>query len=355
MRIYTVKCYQFILMLHFVLNEINIVLTEHRNVLFIAVDDLRPELGFYIDHLPHKLFNPKIKTPNLDFLASRSAVFTRAFAQYPLCNPSRSSFLTGRYPRTTKVLENYQVYEKLRTNLTAIPLFFKRAGYTTISEGKIFHYLGNGNRGSYWNREISSRLRKSYTKKRMHLPEDFSQKSWNIVPLSNNSNELYKGEEAASKVAHILRKIQEDEELRNKPYFIAAGFETSHYPFHAPQKFFDYYRTEDVHLATNDYNPKNRPKSACCNDCPLTRFSDISRKTYNSKRNPAAMDSVKALELRRAYYSAISYLDYNVGIILQALKDTKQLDNTIIVFVADHGLSLGKFINVKLNFSFYHR
>ena len=336
------------------LNEINNVLTEHRNVLMIIPDDLRPELGFYMGHLPHNLFNPKIKTPNLDFLASRSAVFTRAFAQYPLCNPSRSSFLTGRYPRTTKVLQNEQIYEKLRSNLTSLPLFFKRAGYTTISEGKIFHYNKDFNRGSYWNIDISNRLRRGYTKQRMKLPGNFFQKSWNIVPLSNNSNELYKGEDAASKVAHILRKMQEDEELRNKPYFIAAGFEISHDPFDAPQKFFDYYPPKDVHLATNDYHPKNRPKSTCCGHCPMSRFSDINPKTYNSLRNPAGMDPTKALELRRAYYSAISYLDYNVGIILQALKDTKQLDNTIIVFVADHGLSLGKFINFVVDISISH-
>jgi arylsulfatase A-like enzyme len=208
------------------------------NVLFIASDDLRPELGCYDNQL--------IKTPNIDQLAVRGTRFERAYAQYPLCNPSRTSLLTGRYPTQTGVMDNETWFRAAHPDFVSLPQHFKAHGYVTLRSGKIFH--GGIDDTDAWSEGGEAR---NFTGPRRQAgpggPSRAAQ-SDRMVVLEGEG-------ESSGDYRTATRAIQYLERYRDKPFFLAVGFAKPHSPPEAPKKFFDLYDPAQIRLPP-DFAPR---------------------------------------------------------------------------------------------------
>jgi iduronate 2-sulfatase len=288
------------------------------NVLFIVSDDFRPTLGSY--------GNTIVKTPHLDKLASQGIRFDRAYTQFPLCNPSRSSFLTGKYPTQTGILDNEYYFRALNPELVSIPQHFKKNGYATLRTGKIFH--GGIDDSEAWTEGFEPRAftgAKRPPPANPDGPERVSQ-SDRIVVLEGEgeSNGDYR---AATRAIEYLEKY------KDKPFFLAFGESKPHSPPSAPKKFFDMYDVEKIPLPKDFANRPTVPEG----------FPEISV----AKRNTDLFigrdaSEAQAREMIRAYYASTSFMDAQVGRVLDALDRLKLRDNTIIVFFGDHGYHLGE-------------
>jgi iduronate 2-sulfatase len=287
------------------------------NVLFIVSDDLRPTLGSY--------GNAIIKTPNLDKLASQGVRFDRAYAQYPLCNPSRSSLLTGKYPTQTSVLDNEYYFRALHPDLLSLPQHFKANGYATLRSGKIFH--GGIDDTDSWTeggerREFTGAKRPPSN---AEGPERVSQ-SDRIVMLDGDgeSNGDYK---SATKAIEYLEKYKDE------PFFLAFGESKPHSPPTAPKKFFDLYDADKIPL----------PPDFAARPAAPDGFPEISIARRNTDLFIGRDASPQqAREMIRAYYASVSFMDAQVGRVLDALDRLKLREKTIIVFFGDHGYHLGE-------------
>ena len=290
------------------------------NILFIASDDLNNDMECYGFSF--------VKTPNLNRLVARATRFDRAYNQFPLCNPSRVSLLTGYRPDITGV---YNLQKNLRENLPhaiTLPQMFMNNGYYSARVGKIFHYgvptqIGtNGLDDSVsWNKRINP-------KGRDKTEENLLTNLTPNVPLGGALSYLIAegsdDEQTDGMVAN--EAIQLMKENKDHPFFLAVGFYRPHCPFVAPKKYFDLYPVEEVPLPkeiASDWNDK--PEAA--------KFV----KDLNLGLNEA-----QRREVLRAYYASISFIDAQVGKLLDALDRLKLTDNTIIVFLSDHGYNVGQ-------------
>ena len=216
--------------------------TGLKNVLFIAIDDLRPELGTYGMNY--------IKSPNIDKLAAQSLVFERAYCQVALCSPSRASLLTGRRPDTNHVWKiATDEYWRRYTNATTIPQYFKENGYISAGMGKIFHPgapSGNDDRQYSWSVPY------------FHAPADTANKSWHV--FDTNVTNLQDGK-IAEYATYTMKQIKENRTKGdNRPFFLAVGFHKPHLPFYCAQKFYDMYPPSDqIQPPKNPNVPKNFP------------------------------------------------------------------------------------------------
>ena len=262
------------------------------NVLFIIVDDLRPMLGCY--------GIPGMHTPNIDRLAERGTVFNRAYCQYPLCNPSRASILTGLRPETTKVYNNSADYKHTVPDAMDIPQYFMEQGYNTYSIGKIKHYPATT----------------SYAGK----------PSW--IALDVSDDELNDGLNA-KKTEDLLA------EIRDEQFFLAVGFDKPHLPFYAPRKYFDLYDEDTFSLPTTSTYPQHATAYAENSIQWFRIYQDI-------PSGEVPISDEKTLELIRAYAASTSYMDAQVGRVLRQLDDMRLTEKTVIVFCGDHGFHLGE-------------
>ena len=323
------------------------------NVLFIAVDDLRPELGCYDV--------PIIKTPNIDALAKRGTLFNRAYCQQAVCSPSRTSLLTGCRPDTTKVYNLEDHFRKFIPDAVTLPEYFKQHGYHTQGLSKIYH--GGLDDPQSWSvphwapqartyhkpesfaamKELADRLKakgrdvKDEVVERdpkTGLPLRIVRKaaalkgpSWEDPDVPDN--ELADGM-TADKAIECLR------ELKDKKFFLAVGFLKPHLPFIAPKKYFDMYPKDKVHIspADNPYPPKDCPPIALTNWGELRAYTDIP--------DVGPMTPEKARDLKYAYYAAASYTDAQIGRVVNELDKLGLRDKTIIVLWGDHGWHLGE-------------
>jgi arylsulfatase A-like enzyme len=287
------------------------------NVLFVASDDLRPELGSY--------GNPLIKTPNLDRLASQSTRFDRAYCQYPLCNPSRTSLLTGRYPTQTGVMDNEIYFRAAHPDFVTLPQHFKANGYVSLRTGKIFH--GGIDDTDAWTEGGEPR---NFTGAQ-RPPSDAN--SADRIAQSDRIVTLDGEGESNGDYLTATRAIQYLEQYQDKPFFLAVGFAKPHSPPAAPKKFFDLYDVSKMPLPA-DF--ATRPAA------PLG-FPDISVARRNTDlfigrdATPA-----QAREMIRAYYASVSFMDAQVGRVLDALERLNLRHKTIVVFFGDHGYHLGE-------------
>jgi arylsulfatase A-like enzyme len=305
------------------------------NVLFIAVDDLRPALGCYGD--------PLAKTPNIDALAKRGLVFKRAYCQQAVCSPSRTSLLTGRRPDTTKI---YNLQDHFRTTIpdvVTLPQHFKDNGYHAQAFGKIFH--GGLDDPKSWSVPATGVQAPNYSpavnavvqKKRKAAAEKGLQGqamnraskgiAWESVDTDDDDS-LNDGD-TATRAIGALR------EIRDKPFFLAVGFIKPHLPFVAPKKYFDLHPPESFKVAPNKTRPSGAP------DVAFTNFAEL-RAYEGMPKNPEPMPDAQALELIRAYYAAASYMDAQVGRLLAELDALKLRDDTIVILWGDHGWHLGE-------------
>ncbi|NXU49841.1 IDS sulfatase, partial [Turnix velox] len=304
------------------------------NVLFIVVDDLRPVLGCYGDKL--------VKSPNIDQLASRSVVFSNAYAQQAVCAPSRVSFLTGRRPDTTRLYDFYSYWRVHAGNYSTMPQYFKENGYVTLSVGKVFHP------------GISSNHSDDYPY------------SWSVPPF-HPSTEKYEndktcGEKGGKLYANLvcpvdvtempsgtLPDIQSTEEAirllnvmktNKKKFFLAVGYHKPHIPLRYPQEFIKLYPLENITLAPDPWVPKQLPSVAYNPWMDIRQRDDVKALNVSFPYGPLPDDFQRLV--RQSYYAAVSYLDVQVGRLLNALDDAGLSNSTIVVFTADHGWSLGE-------------
>ncbi|KAM4664129.1 iduronate 2-sulfatase isoform 1-T1 [Discoglossus pictus] len=303
------------------------------NVLFIIVDDLRTSLGCYGDSL--------VKSPNIDQLASQSVLFTNAYAQQAVCAPSRVSFLTGRRPDTTRLFDFNSYWRQHAGNFSTLPQYFKEHDYITMSVGKVFHPGISSNHS------------------------DDSPYSWSIRPF-HPSSEKYentktcKGKDGklhANLVCPVdvsevpegtLPDIQSTEEAirllqsvkQNTSFFLAVGYHKPHIPFRFPKEFLKLYPIENIPLAPDPDIPKRLPPVAYNPWTDIREREDVQALNISFPYGPVPKHF--QLLIRQSYYASVSYLDTQVGQLLSTVEKLGFSNNTIIVFAADHGWSLGE-------------
>ncbi|XP_061862904.1 iduronate 2-sulfatase [Colius striatus] len=304
------------------------------NILFIVVDDLRPVLGCYGDKL--------VKSPNIDQLASQSVVFSNAYAQQAVCAPSRVSFLTGRRPDSTRLYDFYSYWRVHAGNYSTMPQYFKENGYVTLSVGKVFHP------------GVSSNYSDDYPY------------SWSIPPF-HPSTEKYENDKTCrgkdgklyanllcpvnvtEMPSGTLPDIQSTEEAirllnvmksKKQKFFLAVGYHKPHIPLRYPQEFLKLYPLENITLAPDPWVPEKLPSVAYNPWTDIRQRDDVEALNVSFPYGPLPDDFQR--QIRQSYYAAVSYLDMQVGLLLNALDDIGLSNSTIVVFTADHGWSLGE-------------
>ncbi|SKB08229.1 iduronate 2-sulfatase [Prosthecobacter debontii] len=298
------------------------------NVLFIMTDDFRPELASY--------GSPAI-TPNLDRLAKKSVQFQRAYCQQAVCNPSRSSLLTGRRPDTLRLWNNGTHFRELNPEVTTLPLWFKDHGYITRCVGKIFHNWHTTEKGD--RRSWSADEFLHYANHGADTPQvtgelppnqitEPSLRNYGDVPLCecrDVPDEAYYDGRVAAEAVKMLA------EVKDQPFFLAVGFWKPHAPFNAPKKYWDLYDRAKL-PPLNSNRPEGAPELA------FHQSTEILGPVAEQKQPTAA----QAAEMRHGYFANISYLDAQLGKVLDALEQSGVAQDTIITFIGDHGYHLGE-------------
>ena len=309
---------------------------QKKNVLFIAIDDLRPELGTY--------GMTSVKSPNIDKLASQSIVFERAYCQVALCSPSRTSLLTGRRPDTNHVWEiANDEYWRNYTNATTIPQYFKENGYVSVGMGKIFHPgAPNGH----------DDIAYSWSVPYFHTPGDSANNtSWHS--FDTDDKHLQDGKIAENAISTLTEIKQNRSKGDNRPFFLAVGFHKPHLPFYCAKKYYDMYPpAEQIEPPKNPDVPTDFPPIARA-FCRIGSYTDT--KKYFPNRTKCQTDVKASFSrdgcgipddytrvLRKGYYSCVSQSDALVGKVIAAMESMGFADDTIIVLWGDHGWQLGE-------------
>ena len=277
------------------------------NVFFIAIDDLRTELGCY--------GVPLVLSPNIDGLAKTGIVFERAYCQQAVCSPSRSSLLTGTRPDTTKVYDLTTHFRKALPDVVTLPQQFKNHGYFVQGMGKIFH-LGLDDPASW---SVPATFPKTPASARGLVDPDSPPTSakrgppFQSVDLPDNA--LHDGELADMAVA-ALRGMKE----KSQPFFLAVGFIRPHLPFVSPRKYWELYDPTKISLAPNPFRPKDAPA------CAFALHDEV--RSY-AGAPPGHIPDDYARQLKHGYYAAVSYVDAQIGRVLgdRIIRSADQYDH----------------------------
>ncbi|MBT3291535.1 MAG: sulfatase [Victivallales bacterium] len=325
---------------------------KRRNVLFIAVDDLRPQLGCY--------GREKMKTPNIDGLAAQGTLFQRAYCQQAVCSPSRTSLMTGLRPETTRVYDLQTHFRGILPDTVTVAQHFKQNGYFAQGFGKIYH--GSLDDPASWSvkswRPRAPGYLKPETIQAMNKQRQEMKKAGLLkkrkgvlvrdpktgVPLKlAKPGPRVRGPAWENPVCgdsdlpdgktcdEVIRVMGE---VKDKPFFLACGFVKPHLPFVAPKRYYDLYPKGSLEVADNPFPPKDVPKIA------LHRFGEM--RSYSDIPNIGPVDDELALKLIHGYYAATSYIDALVGKLLAALKANGLAENTVVILWGDHGWQLGE-------------
>lgn len=294
---------------------------DKKNVLFVVSDDLNTDLGCY--------GHPQVKSPNIDRLAARAVRFDRAYCQFPLCNPSRASFLTGRRPNTTGVLENSTHFRQNIPNVVTLPQWFQRHGYHVARVGKLYHYGVPSQIGTdglddppSWQQVVNPRGRdKDDEPKIFSLREGQFGGTLSWLAADGTDEEQTDGIGAAS-------AIQLMEQIKDRPFFLAVGFYRPHTPYVAPKPYFELYPTSAMRLFPLDEVLRDR------------QGKPAAALTVNPPHYGISPDL--QAQAKQAYYASITFMDAQLGKLLDALDRLQLADNTIVVFTSDHGYHLGQ-------------
>lgn len=292
------------------------------NVLFIAVDDMNNDLGCY----GHRV----VKSPNIDRLARRGVRFDRAYCQFPLCSPSRSSLMTGLRPDTTRVFDLRYHFRSGLSNVVTLSQFFMNQGYYVARVGKIYHYGNPGQIGTSglddpqsW-QEVFNPAGRDKTVIETNIV-NYTPRRGLGAAMCFLSDKTGKDEEHTDGMV-ATQAIELLEKHRAKPFFLAVGFYRPHTPYVAPQKYFEPYPLHKIALPSLP-KTNNIPEPALASTRPWPWFG---------------VTEQQARECKQAYYAGISFLDAQIGRVLDALDRLKLTDNTIVVFWSDHGYLLGE-------------
>jgi iduronate 2-sulfatase len=294
------------------------------NVLFLMSDDLNNMLGCYGD--------PLAKTPNIDRLAARGVRFDRAYCAFPLCGPSRNSLLTGLYPNSTSILANAQIFRQTIPSHVSMPQAFRQAGYFAARIGKLYHYNvpksigtnGHDDPGS-WELELNpagvDRLEEE-PKIFSLTPGNFGGTlSWYASPKGDRH---HTDGLMADDAAWVLERCARQ---KDRPFFLAVGFFRPHTPYVSPQNYFDLYQEQEMPVVQGVKEDQA--------DIPPAGLA-----SYKKEQDKLTDDLRR--QCRQAYYASISFMDAQVGRVVDALDRLGLADNTIIVFTSDHGYHMGE-------------
>jgi iduronate 2-sulfatase len=300
------------------------------NVLFVAVDDLKPALACAGD--------PHAKTPNIDKLAARGTVFTRAYCQQAVCSPSRSSLLTGRRPDSTQVYDLVTHFRKALPDVVTLPQHFKNNGYHVHGIGKIFHGGYNdepswsvpweGTKGRAFGPVGQKLLGELKAKAKAAGEDETKVRGLPFEAPDVRDDELNDGW-TANRASEVLKARKGAKE----PFFLAVGFAKPHLPFVAPKKYWDLYDPAKLPVPASSEPPKDAPKFAPQLGGELRAYHDIPKS--------GAVPKETATKLVHGYYAAVSYMDAQLGRVLEALKENGFADNTVVILWGDHGWHLG--------------
>lgn len=289
-----------------------------KNILFIAVDDLRPELNFYGASYIH--------SPNLDNLASESLVFNRAYCNIPVCGASRASLLTGARPTRNRFIDARTQKDRDFPEAVSLPMLLKKNGYATISNGKIYHHKTDDE--SAWDEIWQPDALWNYA-----LPEsqDIRKNTLRGLPfeVANVQDSVYRDGKIALKVIEDLQKLKEGKQ----PFFLTMGLMKPHLPFTAPKKYWDLYDRESIELPESYVQPASTPKQAFHKYGELRQYENIPKK--------GDIPDDLAKELIHGYYACVSYIDAQIGMVLDELKRLELEEDTIVILWGDHGWNLG--------------
>ncbi len=318
------------------------------NIIFLVVDDLKPILGCYGDE--------NLKTPAMDKIASEGLLFENAYCQQAVCAPSRISFFTGKRPDRTKVFDLHTHMRDMNPEIITAPQFFKAHGYTSVGLGKLMHGA-KGNDPISWSKRVKKDEKLKYAdgysypasgkyqnpkiiaankeaqaqgfnwkKTKKYLQER------NLLPATeclDVPDDAYGDGAIASEAVRLLKKFSKTDE----PFFMALGFHKPHLPFVAPKKYWDMYKREDIKESPFQKHSKNSPKYAYHTWGELRSFSDIP--------NEGPLNDAKQKEVIHGYWASVSYVDAQIGKVMEELKKLNLDDNTIIILWGDHGWHLG--------------
>lgn len=293
----------------------------HRNVLMIAVDDLRPQLGCYGDR--------SARTPNIDALASRGVVFERAYCQQALCGPSRASLLTGLRPDTIGVHDLNTPFHRRAPGAVTLPRLFLNNGYHTENIGKVFHGSEIMNDRASWS--VPERLhmvtkRDQYVLAANRPPEDWVKTA--ATERADVADEAYIDGRVAADAVQTLERIQD------RPFFLGVGITKPHLPFTAPGKYWDLFDRSRLPLAVNPDPARGASRFAIPSYSELRSYADF------PKEGPVS--EAKIREAMHGYYAATAYADACIGRVLTALDRLGLASNTVVALWGDHGWHLGE-------------
>lgn len=322
--------------------------TTKPNVLFIAIDDLRPELGCYGSEVA--------KTPNLDKLAETGIRFNRAYCQQAICGPSRASLMTGSRPESIGVIENYADFRELNPDIVTLPQHFKENGYETVYCGKIYHgkYTDPNHSWSRQPAEDQVGVPKPNLIGGYALPENQEiaqkRKAWakatyaqygksaiyglgrgpayECADLPDHAyNDGYNTDLAIATMKDMLKKDSD------KPFFLGLGFVRPHLEWLAPKKYWDMYDPEQIPLTDELDAPEN--------GAAMGLHASFELRVRDGIPKSGKIDPKLSRKLKHAYLASVSYVDAQVGRMMKALEEAGQLDNTIVIVWSDHGWHLG--------------
>ncbi len=318
------------------------------NILFIPVDDLRPELGCY--------GNTIIKTPNIDKIAALGVTFTRAYCQQAVCNPSRASLMTGLRPDSLRVWDLNTDFRANVPSVITLPQHFKNNGYTTINLGKAFHNIFPDSLS--WTAELHvngfpfdpdavyagpGNLKIIEKKKQKMIDEGKSMLDqygmWyikaNATENSDVDDDTYYDGAQTTLAIKTLRKLK----AGDQPFFLSVGYYRPHLPFNAPKKYWDLYDRALLPLAKNEFIPAGSPDYSVHGDQELRNYEDYKDLPFPNEK---PLEESRQRQLVHGYYASISYIDAQIGRLLNELEQSGQLQNTIIILWGDHGWKLGE-------------
>ncbi len=329
---------------------------KKKNILFIAVDDLKPLLSNYGESQMH--------TPNFDRLAKMGMTFTNAHVQYAVCGPSRASVMTGTNPDRTKVWDLHTDFRESSDGLISMPEYLITQGYQSTGVGKIYHKgsSAEGHDGKSWSipHKLPKNFDPAYGKAALNNYQDPDTKKKVETLLTEAKAKGLKGGKAQNYVRKRLKPSTEsadvsdeayidglytqtalkqlnDLENGNQPWFLAVGYQRPHLPFVAPKKYWDLYDRDKIELAQFQDLANGTPSYAYHSFGELRSYTDIDSKLNVGDKLPEA----KQRELIHGYMACISYIDAQLGKLLDNLEKRNVLEETVIVLWGDHGFHLG--------------